>query len=138
VKVVIIGCGRIGAELAYQLYRQDHEVTIIDDAPEAFSNLHPDFRGRTVEGDGLAEDTLRRAGIQDADGLAAVTNSDPLNAVVGHVARTVFRVPKVVVRNYDSRWLSLHEAFGLPVVSSTLWGVRRIETLLYGANPEED
>jgi trk system potassium uptake protein TrkA len=116
--------------LAYRLYQQEHEVAIIDEAPEAFSNLHPDFRGRIIEGDGLAEDILRRAGIQEADGLAAVTNSDPLNVVVAHVARTVFRIPKIVVRNYDARWLSLHQAFDLPVVSSTIWGAQRIEELL--------
>lgn len=129
-RVVIVGCGRFGAELAYRLYQQAHEVTIIDEAPEAFSNLHPDFRGRIIEGDGLAEDILRRAGIQEANGLAAVTNSDPLNAVVAYVARTVFRIPKIVARNYDSRWLLLHQAFDLPVVSSTVWGAQRIEELL--------
>jgi len=74
---------------------------------------------------------LRRAEIERADGLAAVTNSDPVNAVVAHVAHTVYHVPKVVVRNYDSRWESLHEIFGLPVVSSTVWGAQRIEELLH-------
>ena len=128
--IIIVGCGRMGAELAYRLYQQGHEVAVVDQATAAFDNLHPDFRGRIVEGDGLAQDVLRRAGIEQADGLAAVTNSDPLNAVVAYVASTVYGTPRVAVRNYDSRWLSLHEAFGLPVVSSTIWGAQWIEGLL--------
>jgi trk system potassium uptake protein TrkA len=130
-KVIIVGCGRAGAELAYRLFQQGHEVTIIDQAAEAFNNLNPTFRGQMMAGDALAEDVLRRAGIHEADALAAVTNFDSLNAVVGHVARTVFNVPKVVVRNYDARWLALHESFGLPVVSSTIWGARQTEALLF-------
>ena len=129
-KIIILGCGRVGAELAYRLYRQGHQVAVIDQDPAAFNNLHPDFRGRLVEGEGLAQDVLHRAGIAEADGLASVTNSDTLNVVVGHLALTVYRVPQVVVRNYDSRWQPLHIAFGLPVVSSTIWGAQRIEELL--------
>ena len=129
-KVIIVGCGRVGAELAYRLYLQEHQVAIIDAVPAAFENLPADFRGRIVEGDGLAQDVLHRAGIAEADGLVAATNSDSLNAVVAHVARSVYRVSKVVVRNYDAHWLALHEAFSLPVVSSTIWGAQRIEALL--------
>ena len=130
--VIIVGCGRVGAELAYRLYLQEHQVAIIDASAAAFENLPADFRGRIVEGDGLVQDVLQRAGITEADGLVAVTNSDSLNAVVAHLARSAYQVPKVVVRNYDVHWLALHETFGLPVVSSTIWGVQRIEELLHG------
>ena len=65
------------------------------------------------------------------DGLAAVTNNDSLNAVIGHLARTHFGVPVVVVRNYDSRWRQVHESFGIQTVSSSSWGAQRIEELLY-------
>lgn len=129
--VIVVGCGRMGAELAYQLFQEGTQVVVVDQTTASFDNLHPNFRGRTIEGDGLAQDVLARAGIEEADGLAAVTNSDVVNAVVGHVAKTVYHVPKVIVRNYDSRWQSLHDAFGSPVVSSTVWGARRIEELLY-------
>ena len=73
---------------------------------------------------------LERAGIEQADGLAAVTNSDAVNAVVGHVARTVYNVPNVVVAQLRPALAPLHEAFGLQVVSSTAWGAQRIEELL--------
>ena len=90
----------------------------------------PDFRGRTLEGEGLAESVLERAGIREAQGLAAVTNSDTLNAVVAHTARTIYGVPTVVARNYDPALRSLIEAFGLQTVSSTYWGAQRVEELL--------
>jgi trk system potassium uptake protein TrkA len=129
--VIVMGCGRMGAELAYRLYQQGNEVVVVDHSTASFDNLHPDFRGRVVEGDGLAQDVLKRAGAEEADGLAAVTNSDVVNAVVGHVAKTVYHIPKVIVRNYDARWQSLHEAFGSPVISSTMWAAQRIEELLH-------
>jgi len=84
-----------------------------------------------VEGQATSKDVLRRAGISDADGLAAVTSSDTINAVVAHIAREEYGVQSVVVRNFNSRWRSMHEAFGLQVVSSSSWGAQRIEEFLY-------
>jgi len=78
----------------------------------------------------MAEGVLKRAGIEQADALASVTNSDAVNAVVAHVARTVYNVTSVVSRNYDPRWRPLHEAMGLRMVSSTAWGAQRLEELL--------
>ena len=104
---------------------------MIDFLGSSFSHLDPRYRGRTVAAEVLSEDVLQKAGIDQADGLAAVTNSDTVNAVVGHLARTVYRIPNVVVRNYDPRFLPLHEAFGLHVVGSTAWGAQRIEEMLY-------
>lgn len=130
---IVVGCGRVGSELAYDLHRQGHHVAVIDQVGTSFRHLDPGYRGRTIEAEVLAQDVLKQAGIEQADGLAAVTNSDPVNAVVGHVARHLYRVPRVVARNYDPRWLPLHEAFGLTVVSSTAWGAQRIEELLFGA-----
>jgi trk system potassium uptake protein TrkA len=132
-RIIIVGCGRLGAELAYRLFQHGHDVTVIDQVDAAFDNLHPLFRGRTVEGEVMNQDVLHRAGIERADGLAAVTNSDPLNAVVAHVARTIYHLPHVVARNFNPRWKALHEAFGLQAVSSTTWGAQRIEEMLYEA-----
>jgi trk system potassium uptake protein TrkA len=128
--VIVVGCGRVGSELAFGLFQAGHQVAVIDEVGTSFENLHPDYRGRTIEGEVLSEEVLKRSGIETADGLAAVTNSDSVNAVVGHVARTVYNVPNVVVRNYNPRWLPMHHAFGLQVVSSTGWGAQRIEELL--------
>jgi trk system potassium uptake protein TrkA len=127
---IIVGCGRVGAELCYHLFKSGHQVVVVDIDKEAFNRLHPDFRGRTLEGEGLAEGVLERAGIRDADGLAAVTNSDMLNAVVAHAARTIYNVPNVVARNYDPNLRAVIEAFGLQTVGSTSWGAQRVEELM--------
>lgn len=132
---IIVGCGRVGAELCYRLYKAGHQIAVVDSNREAFNRLPPDFRGRTLEGEGLAESVLERAGIREAHGLAAVTNSDTLNAVVAHTARAIYGVPIVVARNYDPELRSLIEAFGLQMVSSTYWGAQRVEELL--TNPAQ-
>jgi trk system potassium uptake protein len=128
---IIVGCGRLGAELAYRLYQRGHQVVVVDRSITSFNNLHLDFVGRTVEGEALNQDVLHRAGIETAEGLAAVTNSDTMNVVVAHLARTEYNLTNIVSRNYDPRWRALHEAFNLQVVSSTSWGAQRIEELLY-------
>jgi trk system potassium uptake protein TrkA len=127
---LVVGCGRVGAELSYRLFKSGHQVVVVDSDRAAFNRLHPDFQGRTLEGEGLAENVLERAGIKEADGLAAVTNSDTLNAAVAHTARAVFNVPIVVVRNYDPSLRRVIEVFGLQTVSSTSWGAQRVEELL--------
>jgi trk system potassium uptake protein TrkA len=127
---IIVGCGRVGAELSHHLFKRGHQVVAVDSNKEAFNRLHPDFRGRTLEGEGLAESVLERAGIREADGLAAVTNSDTLNAVVAHTARKFYNVPVVVARNYDPNLRAVLEAFGLQIVGSTFWGAQRVEELL--------
>jgi trk system potassium uptake protein TrkA len=128
--VIIVGCGRVGAELALLLSRRGHDVTVIDHVGSSFGHLDPAYRGRTIEAEPLAEGVLERAGIRETQALAAVTNSDAVNAVVAHVARTFYGVPNVVARNYDPRALVLHEAMGTTAVSSTAWGAQRIEELL--------
>ncbi len=128
--LIVVGCGRVGAELCYHLFKRGHQVVVVDIDKQAFNRLHPDFRGRTLEGEGLAEGVLERAGVRDADGLAAVTNSDTLNAVIAHAARTLYHVPNVVARNYDPNLRTVIEAFGLQTVGSTSWGAQRVEELL--------
>ena len=127
---IVVGCGRVGAELAYRLFKAGHQIVVVDSNRDSFNRLHPEFRGRTLEGEGLAESVLERAGIKEAQGLAAVTNSDTLNAVVAHTAHTIYGVPTVVARNYDPELRPLIEAFGLQTVSSTYWGAQRVEELL--------
>ena len=126
----VIGCGRVGSELAFRLYKNGHKVVVLDKSREALNGLPSEFRGRTIEGDVLAEQMLERAGVAEADGVATVTNSDTLNAVVAHMARALYKVPIVVARNYDPAMLPVMEAFGLQVVSSTSWGAQRIQELM--------
>jgi trk system potassium uptake protein TrkA len=128
---VVVGCGRVGADLSYRLFKNGHQVVVVDNDHKNFNRLHPDFRGRTTEGEALAADTLERAGIDKADGVAVVTNSDTMNAVIGHTIRTRYpQVKQVVVRNYDPAMRDMLEAFGLQIVSSTAWGAERVQELL--------
>jgi len=133
-KVVIIGCGRLGAELASRLFQAGHEVSVIDKDSASFAKLPANFEGRLNEGEAINRDILHRSGIEKADTVAAVTDSDVLNAVVGHLARSFYNVPNVVVRNHDPRYRPIHEAFGLQAVSAMSWGAQRIEELLYDAD----
>jgi len=128
---IVVGCGRIGSDLAYRLFKRGHKVSVIDRSAAAFYDLPSDFRGRTVEGEGLEKEVLHRAGIEQADGLVAVTNSDSVNAVVCHVARSVYGISNVVTRNYDSRKRHVLEAFGLQLISPASWGAQRLEEVLY-------
>ncbi len=130
--VIVVGCGRVGAEVAYGLFRKGHKVTVVDQEASAFRNLPPDFRGLTLRGDVLTQDVLMRAGIEHAQALAAVTPSDAVNTVLGHVARVVFKVPHVVVRNFDPRKRVLHEAFQLEIISPSSMGAQCIEEALAG------
>lgn len=131
---VVVGCGNIGSELAHNLFLKGHKVSVIDRSQSAFNNLPIDFQGRTVEGEGLEKEVLHRAGIEHADGLVAVTSSDAVNAVVAHLARVVYDIENVAVRNYDPSQRPVLEAFGLQLVNPSSWGAQRLEEILYHAN----
>ena len=133
-KVIIVGCGRLGTELAARLFQRGHEVSVVDSNEAAFSKLAANFEGRLNEGDAINRDVLHRAGIERADAIACVTDSDVLNAVVGHLARSYFNVENVVVRNHDPRYRPILEAFGLQSVSALSWGAQRVEELIYDAD----
>jgi len=130
-KYIVVGAGRLGAELAYRLSKQGHDVVVIDLMDVNMDNLPADYRGRTLTADPMNREVLRQAGIEGVDGVAVVSNNDSVNAVVGHLARTLYHVPNVVVRNYDPRWRPVLEAFGLQIISPSSWGAQRIEELLY-------
>ncbi len=130
-KVIIVGCGRMGAELAYRMCSRGHDVAVVDSKESALNSLPEDFHGRIFEGDPMAQDVLQRAGIETCDALAAITESDSINLVVGHVAHAQFNVPHVVARNFDPINRFLFEAFNLQVVSATGWGAQRLEELMY-------
>jgi trk system potassium uptake protein len=130
VKVIVIGCGRIGSELAYRLSTNGHDVDIIDKQPSAFDKLPLDFQGRIHEGDAMSQDVLNRAGIEKAEAMAVVTSSDAVNLVVSQVARSVYHVPRVVTRNFEPRYRRLYEVFNVQVISATSWGAQRLEEVI--------
>jgi trk system potassium uptake protein TrkA len=100
-KVIIIGCGRVGAGLAKNLSIQGIDVSVIDSDPKAFELLGPTFKGKTFVGIGFDQKVLKDAGIERADALAAVTASDEVNLVAARMAKMVFKVPRVSARVYE-------------------------------------
>lgn len=130
--VIVVGCGRVGSELAYNLYNRGQKVVVLDRDPDAFKNLPADFRGRTLAGEVLSKELLIRAGIETADAIAAVTPDDAVNAVIAHTARVFWKIKNIVVRDYEPSKRSLHEAFGYQLVSPSVWGAQRVEELLDG------
>ncbi len=131
-KFVVLGCGRVGSQLASALYVEGHEIAIIDKEPKAFRRLNPSFGGKAVAGVGFDRDTLIEAGIENADGFASVTNGDNSNIISALIAKRVFRVPRVITRIYDPARADIYKRFGIPTISSTVWGAGQIrEHLLY-------
>ena len=130
-RVVILGCGRVGARLANSLDSEGHQVGIIDRSSEAFSQrLSPEFSGTVVVGIGIDEDVMRRAGIVGADVFAAVTNSDNTNIMASQMAKVIFAVPKVICRIYDPIRYETYRTLGLQTVSPTTLGANRVRELL--------
>jgi len=118
-KVLIMGCGRVGAHLASLLERDGHEVTLLDVDASSFSKLPHTFRGNALLGDGTDEDALRRAGIEGMDAFAALTEADNTNIMAAQIAKSVFNVPKVVCRVYDPTREELYRELGLDTVCPT-------------------
>ncbi len=132
---VIMGCGRVGARLAYLFDRAGHTVTVVDRQPEAFARLPADYRGSTRLGTGIDEDVLRAAGIESADLFLAVTNSDNANIMAAQIAKLTFRVARVVVRIYDPDREDTFHQMGLETICPTTLIANRIyESVTQGAD----
>ena len=113
-RVVVMGCGRVGASLADSLSRIGHEVSIIDRDPTAFNRLSPEFTGKHVLGMGFDREVLLRAGIEGAEAFAAVSSGDNSNIISARVAREMFGVQRVVARIYDAKRAAVYERLGIP------------------------
>jgi trk system potassium uptake protein TrkA len=118
-KVVIMGCGRVGARVAGLLDHTGNDVTVIDTDSRSFRRLPAGFGGETIIGTGIDEDVQRRAGIEEADAFIAVTNGDNRNIMASQVARLVFNVPEVICRIYDPVREDTYRRLGLTTVCPT-------------------
>jgi trk system potassium uptake protein TrkA len=118
-KVVIMGCGRVGAQLAGLLDTDGHSVTILDTDAYSFRRLPSTFSGTALIGNGLNEEVLKKAGIEEADAFVAVTQGDNRNVMASQIAKHIFNVPKVVCRIYDPLRQELYTTLGLETFSPT-------------------
>jgi len=120
-RVIVVGCGRVGAELATAIAACGHEVTVVDKVRRAFRRLPRDWPGPTVQGLGFDRETLERAGVREADALAAVTSGDNSNILTARIARETYEVPRVVARIYDPRRAAIYERMGIATVATVTW-----------------
>ena len=118
--VIIVGCGRVGSELAKLLSGEGHNVVVIDKNPSAFDRLGGTFNGLTLMGNGFSLSLLKQAGIEKADAFCAVTNGDNTNLVSAQAAKKIFKVPKVIARVYDPQRAHIYKALGLDIISGTM------------------
>ncbi|MDP2965105.1 MAG: TrkA family potassium uptake protein [Pelolinea sp.] len=129
-KVIIIGCGRLGSGLARDLKMRGNQVVVIDRDPLAFERLGKGFEFKTITGIGFDRDVLIEAGIEKADALAAVMESDEANVVAARIAKQVFRVPRVAARIYDPLKADIYRRLGIPTISPVAISSARMSELL--------
>lgn len=129
-KIVIGGCGRVGAVLASNLAFEGHEVAVIDKHSASFARLDARFSGPRVRGMVFDRDALETAGIERADAFVAVTSGDNSNVVAATIAREIYRVPKVVARIFDPRRAEIYRRLGIQTVSSVTWAANEISSLV--------
>ncbi len=121
-----MGCGRVGSTLAHVLEARGHSVAVIDQDADAFRRLGTEFTGITVTGIGFDRDVLTAAGIEHADGFAAVSSGDNSNIISARLARETFGVARVVARIYDPKRAEVYERLGIPTVATVRWTADRM------------
>jgi len=131
-KVVIIGCGRVGGRLAGLLDADGHKVTILDVEPYSFRWLPAAFKGTAMVGNGLDEDTLRKAGIEEADIFVSTTQGDNRNVMAAQIAKHIFNVPRVVSRIYDPIREEMYHSLGIETISPTKVGAELLKKVIEG------
>ena len=135
--VIIMGCGRLGAELATRFEQDGHEVTVLDVDKYAFDHLPTGFRGVKLLGDGTDQETLRRAGAERADAFVAATRGDNRNALAAQVARHVFQIKRVGSVIFDPIREEVYKELGLRTINPTRVQARRLKRVVEAPTDEE-
>lgn len=133
-KIIIMGCGRVGSQVAQLLDNEGHDVTVIDPVLDNLDRLGKNYQGKKIRGVGFDRDVLIQAGIEMADAFVATSSSDNANIVAARIARNIFHVPRVVARLYDPRRAEIYRRLGLVTMSMVSWGAQRIYELLTHTN----
>ena len=129
-RVIIVGCGRVGSELTVRLTAGGHDVRIIDRDASSRELIPTGVTTQFIEGNGFSRATLGAAGIEEADAFVAVTSGDNSNIVAARTAKDVYRVPLVLARIYDPRRAGIYRELGIPTVASVVWTVNEIHRTL--------
>ncbi|MFN0070133.1 MAG: potassium channel family protein [Chloroflexota bacterium] len=136
-RVIIMGCGRVGARLAQLLDDNGHEVTVLDVEERSLDRLPQGFKGTALVGNGIDVDVLRKAGIEQADAFAAVTQGDNRNIMASQIAKYIFHVSRVVTRIYDPIRSETYQTLGIDAVSPTVIGAASLYDRLVAEKVEE-
>jgi trk system potassium uptake protein TrkA len=128
--VIIMGCGRVGAQLASLLDSEGHTVTVLDINEYSFRRLPASFKGTPLIGDGTDEESLKKANITEADAFVAVTEGDNRNIMGAQIAKHIFNVPRVICRIYDPLRKEVYETVGLDAISPTTIFAKLLKDLL--------
>jgi trk system potassium uptake protein TrkA len=129
--VIVVGCGRVGSELAVNLDHAGHSVAVIDKNRNAFRRLPERWSGRAVLGFGFDRDHLEQAGVSEASALAAVTSGDNTNILTARIARETYQIPNVVARIYDPRRAVIYQRLGIPTVATVTWTTDQVTRRLF-------
>ncbi|MCL5070073.1 MAG: TrkA family potassium uptake protein [Actinobacteria bacterium] len=129
-QIIIMGCGRVGSNLANLLSMEGHKTSIIDRDPKSFERLGKNFKGQKILGFGYDKDILEKAGIEEADAFAAVTQGDNRNIVGALIAKREYRVPIVIARIYDPVRALAYNKLDIATISPTKWGANKIRELI--------
>lgn len=135
--ILIVGCGRVGSELAGALSREGHTVAIVDANESAFDLLPPDYSGYCTVGIPIDLDVLREAGIENCDALAAVSQDDNTNIMVCQLAKEYFHLENILARIYDPRRENVFSHFGLRTVCPTRLTVETVRNILLQDKPQQ-
>ncbi len=130
-KIVVVGCGRVGTSLATALDANGHQVTVLDKDPAAFRRLPVGWQGKTIKGFGFDRDRLDEAGALEADALAAVTSGDNSNILTARIARETYGINNVVARIYDPRRAEIYQRLGIPTVATVTWTIDQVTRKLF-------
>ena len=141
-RYLIVGCGRVGSNLAKLLVADKHDVVVVDENPAAFKRLGNRFGGQVEVGTGVDYDVLKRAGAERADGFVAVTDGDNRNVMASLIAQKMFRIPKIICRIYDPPRGQLYRELGIETFSPTTIGAQlirdRLQSVAYASQPSFD
>ncbi len=129
--VIVVGCGRVGSELAERLQQDGHSVAVVDKNARAFRRLPEGWPGQKVVGFGFDRDDLATAGVDRAGALAAVTSGDNSNILTARIARETFQIPNVVARIYDPRRALIYQRLGIPTVATVTWTTDQVVRRLF-------
>ncbi|MCE1255071.1 MAG: TrkA family potassium uptake protein, partial [Anaerolineae bacterium] len=133
-KIIVMGCGKVGEQLCRMLDKSGHQVTVIDSDASNLNRLSANFSGVRVQGVGFDKDILLQAGIEQAEAFAATSPVDNANIIAARIAQNIYHVPRVVARLYDPRRAEIYRRLGLVTISMTTWGAERINEFLTHTN----